>query len=75
MPAVKLLSYISRSDMIEGLSYITFIVKDIERSTHFLRIVFDADEVYSCGDRALVSNVLNLEFYTNCTLRRHCKAQ
>jgi catechol 2,3-dioxygenase-like lactoylglutathione lyase family enzyme len=32
--------------MIESVSHITFIVKDLERMTYFLRKVFDAEEVY-----------------------------
>jgi len=32
--------------MIESLSHITFIVKDIEKMTHLLNIIFDAEEVY-----------------------------
>ena len=36
--------------MIEGLSHITFIVKDLERTARFLTNVFDAKEVYSSGD-------------------------
>ena len=37
--------------MIEGLSHITLIVRDLDRMASFLRAVFDADEVYSSGDR------------------------
>ena len=37
--------------MIEGLSHITFIVRDLEKMTHFLTIIFDAKEVYSSGDK------------------------
>lgn len=37
--------------MIEGLSHITFIVRDLERMTTFLTYVFDAEEVYASGDR------------------------
>lgn len=36
--------------MIEGLSHITFIVRDLDRMTSFLKVVFDAEEVYSSGD-------------------------
>jgi catechol 2,3-dioxygenase-like lactoylglutathione lyase family enzyme len=36
--------------MIEGLSHITLIVKDLERATHFITSVFEAKEVYSSGD-------------------------
>jgi fosfomycin resistance protein FosX len=37
--------------MIEGLSHITFIVRDLERMTVFLTRIFDAREVYASGDR------------------------
>jgi len=37
--------------MIEGLSHITLIVRDLERTSHFLRQVFEAEEVYSSGDK------------------------
>jgi fosfomycin resistance protein FosX len=37
--------------MIEGLSHLTFIVRDLERMTELLTFVFDAREVYSSGDR------------------------
>ncbi len=37
--------------MIEGLSHITFIVKDLERASVFFKGIFDADEVYSSGDK------------------------
>lgn len=36
--------------MIEGISHVTFIVRDLERMTMFLATVFDAEEVYSSGD-------------------------
>ena len=36
--------------MIEGLSHITFIVRDLERTSSFLSGIFDAKEVYSSGD-------------------------
>jgi len=35
--------------MIEGLSHITFIVEDLQRSSHFFKYMFDAKEVYSSG--------------------------
>lgn len=35
--------------MIQGISHITFIVHDIEKTTKFFREVFDAKEVYSSG--------------------------
>lgn len=37
--------------MIEGLSHITFIVKDLDRASDFLRIIFNAKEVYSSGEK------------------------
>ena len=37
--------------MIEGISHITFIVKDIEKSAHFFQNIFDAEEVYSSGGK------------------------
>jgi catechol 2,3-dioxygenase-like lactoylglutathione lyase family enzyme len=37
--------------MIEGISHITFVVKDLERASTFFRSIFDAREVYSSGDR------------------------
>jgi catechol 2,3-dioxygenase-like lactoylglutathione lyase family enzyme len=36
--------------MIEGLSHITFIARDVERMTAILMGVFDAREVYASGD-------------------------
>jgi len=32
--------------MIESISHITFIVKDVKRMAQFLRTIFDAEEVY-----------------------------
>ncbi|MBP2644249.1 MAG: Glyoxalase-like domain containing protein [Firmicutes bacterium] len=37
--------------MIEDISHITFIVHDLERATRFFSYIFDAEEVYSSGDR------------------------
>jgi fosfomycin resistance protein FosX len=37
--------------MIEGLSHITFIVKDLDRASDFMRTVFDAKEVYSNDEK------------------------
>lgn len=37
--------------MIEGLSHITFIVRDLNRMTRFLEFIFDAEEVYSSGNK------------------------
>lgn len=36
--------------MIEGISHITFIVKDLEHTSTFFREIFDAEEIYSSGD-------------------------
>ena len=35
--------------MIDGISHLTFIVKDLERSSAFFKVIFDAQEVYSSG--------------------------
>lgn len=35
----------------EGISHITFIVKDLEKASSFFKIIFDAKEVYSSGDK------------------------
>ena len=35
--------------MIQGISHITFVVRDLERMTEFLTFIFDAQEVYSSG--------------------------
>ncbi|ENI9084460.1 FosX/FosE/FosI family fosfomycin resistance thiol transferase [Listeria monocytogenes] len=37
--------------MISGLSHITLIVKDLNRTTAFLQNIFDAEEIYSSGDK------------------------
>jgi fosfomycin resistance protein FosX len=38
--------------MIEGLSHITFIVKDLEKMEKLLETIFDAKEVYSSGNKS-----------------------
>lgn len=38
--------------MIEGLSHITFIVRDLDRMTYFLKMIFEAKEVYCSGDKS-----------------------
>ena len=38
-------------NMIEGISHITFIVRDLERMTRFLTTIFDAKEIYSSGEK------------------------
>jgi len=43
--------------MIKSLSHITFIVKDIEKMSHFLSTIFDAEEVYdSAGKNFSISD-------------------
>ncbi|QJB56314.1 FosX/FosE/FosI family fosfomycin resistance hydrolase [Pseudodesulfovibrio sp. zrk46] len=37
--------------MVEGLSHITFIVQDLERTADFLKAIFDAVEVYDSADK------------------------
>lgn len=37
--------------MIQGISHITFIVRDLEKMTTFLTTIFDAQEVYASGER------------------------
>lgn len=37
--------------MIEGLSHVTFIVRDLDRMTHFLTTIFNAEEIYSSGTK------------------------
>ncbi|EPN3919236.1 fosfomycin resistance hydrolase FosX [Listeria monocytogenes] len=37
--------------MISGLSHITLIVKDLNRTTAFLQNIFNAEEIYSSGDK------------------------
>lgn len=37
--------------MINGISHITFIVKDLEKASHFFTEIFGAKEIYSSGDK------------------------
>ncbi|EEO1110365.1 FosX/FosE/FosI family fosfomycin resistance thiol transferase [Listeria monocytogenes] len=37
--------------MISGLSHITLIVKDLNKTTAFLQNIFNAEEIYSSGDK------------------------
>ncbi|EAD3047066.1 FosX/FosE/FosI family fosfomycin resistance thiol transferase [Listeria monocytogenes] len=37
--------------MISGLSHITLIVKDLNKTTTFLQNIFNAEEIYSSGDK------------------------
>lgn len=36
--------------MIEGISHVTFIVRDLELATKFFKQIFKAEEIYSSGD-------------------------
>lgn len=36
--------------MIEGISHVTFVVRDLERTAALLTTIFSAEEVYSSGD-------------------------
>jgi catechol 2,3-dioxygenase-like lactoylglutathione lyase family enzyme len=36
--------------MIEGISHVTFIVRDLELATKFFKQIFEAEKVYSSGD-------------------------
>lgn len=37
--------------MISGLSHITLIVKNLNKTTAFLQNIFNAEEIYSSGDK------------------------
>lgn len=37
--------------MIQGVSHITFVVHNLEKASIFLRSIFDAQEVYSSGNK------------------------
>ena len=37
--------------LIQGISHVTFIVKDLDRAEEFFKEIFDAKEVYSSGDK------------------------
>ncbi|AIF53194.1 FosX/FosE/FosI family fosfomycin resistance hydrolase [Pelosinus sp. UFO1] len=37
--------------MIEGISHLTFIVKDLERATDFFTSIFGAKTIYTSGDK------------------------
>lgn len=37
--------------MSKGISHLTFIVKDLNRAAHFFQSIFDAQEIYSSGDK------------------------
>jgi fosfomycin resistance protein FosX len=36
--------------MIEGLSHVTFVVRDLDQMANFLKIIFEAEEIYCSGD-------------------------
>ncbi|EAG5189099.1 FosX/FosE/FosI family fosfomycin resistance thiol transferase [Listeria monocytogenes] len=40
--------------MISGLSHITLIVKDLNKTTAFLQNIFNAEEIYSSGDKTFL---------------------
>ena len=42
---------IGGSNVIEGISHLTFIVKDINQASTFFKVIFDAEEVYSSGEK------------------------
>jgi len=42
---------LERLDLIEGISHLTFIVKDIELASAFFRSIFGAEEIYSSKDQ------------------------
>ena len=37
--------------MIKGISHITFIVKDLDKTTNFLKKIFEAKIIYDSGDK------------------------
>lgn len=37
--------------MVSGISHITFIVEDLERSSLFFRTIFNAQEIYASGEK------------------------
>lgn len=39
------------SSKIKGISHITFICKDLEKSAQLFQIIFDAEEIYFSGDK------------------------
>jgi catechol 2,3-dioxygenase-like lactoylglutathione lyase family enzyme len=38
-------------NMIESISHLTFMVKDLAQAARFFEYIFDAEEIYSSGDR------------------------
>ena len=47
--------------MIEGLSHITFIVRDLDRMQELLESVFGATEIYASGDNTFYSAITSGE--------------
>lgn len=39
-----------RCFLVSGLSHITLVVQDLERTTTFLKNIFDAEEIYASGE-------------------------
>lgn len=37
--------------MVAGISHLTFIVQDLERTSNLLKFIFDAQEIYASGDK------------------------
>jgi len=52
--------------MIERLSHITFMVRDLDRMSRFLNVIFDAKEVYSSGDNLF--SISNEKFFLICDI-------
>lgn len=71
--------------MVSGLSHITLIVKDLNRTTDFLQNIFNAEEIYSSGDKTFslskekfFSNSWSVDlhygrrFFTRANLQSYC---
>ena len=41
-----------KNNLIQGISHITFIVKELDKATKFFKDIFEAEEIYSSGDKA-----------------------
>ncbi|CAN5282824.1 fosfomycin resistance hydrolase FosX [soil metagenome] len=41
----------SQLPKIKGISHITFICSDLEKTAHMLRVIFNAEEIYNGGDK------------------------
>lgn len=58
--------------MIEGISHVTFVVRDLERMTAFLTGIFDAREVYASGEATFFSTMTITS--SSCTRARSTSA-